>query len=300
LSGRVLAPEAEAGSAALAEREPQIPPHLLPELVIEPPRGLAQLDFRELWRYRELLYFLTWRDVKVRYKQTALGAAWAILQPVLTMVVFSLFFGRLAGLGEKTDLPYPIYVYAGLLPWQFFAGSVANCGASLVGSANLITKVYFPRLVIPLAAVGAALVDLGVAFLVLVGMMAWYGIALTPQLLLLPLCLLGAVLAAAGVGTLLAALTVAYRDFRYVVPFLVQIWMFVTPVIYPTSIVPERWRWLFALNPMAGIIDGFRAALLGAPVQPGPLALSLAVALALFGAGAAYFQKVEESFADVI
>jgi len=271
-----------------------------PELVIEPPCGWLQLDFRELWRYRELLYFLTWRDVKVRYKQTVLGAAWAILQPVMTMVVFSLFFGRLAGLGEKTDLPYPIYVYAGLLPWLFFAGSITNCGASLVGSANLITKVYFPRLVIPLAAVGAALVDLGVAFTVLLGMMAYYGIALTPNVLLLPLCLLGAILAAAGVGTLLAALTVAYRDFRYVVPFMVQIWMFVTPVIYPTSIVPEQWRWLFALNPMAGIIDGFRAALLGAPVQPGPLALSLAVALGCFLAGAAYFQKVEESFADVI
>jgi lipopolysaccharide transport system permease protein len=270
-------------------------------LVIEPPRGPGGIDWREIWRYRELLGFLTWRDIKIRYKQTALGAAWAILQPFLTMVVFSIFFGRLAGLGAKTGgVPYPIYVYAGLLPWTFFANAIGTCGNSLVGSSNLITKVYFPRLIIPLGAVGAGLVDLGVSFGILFAMMIYYGTALTWQVLLLPLFLAGTILAATGTGALLAALTVAYRDFRYVVPFLTQLWMFVTPVIYPASIVPERWRWLFALNPMAGLIDGFRAALLGRRLDWPHVGISIGAACLLFVVGALYFQRVERRFADII
>lgn len=270
-------------------------------LVIEPPRGAGGIDWREIWRYRELLGFLTWRDIKIRYKQTALGAAWAILQPFLTMVVFSIFFGRLGGLGEKTGgVPYPIYVYAGLLPWTFFANAIGTSGNSLVGSSNLITKVYFPRLIIPLGAVGAGLVDLGVSFVILFAMMLYYGTALTWQVLLLPLFLAGTILAATGTGALLAALTVAYRDFRYVVPFLTQLWMFVTPVIYPASIVPERWRWLFSLNPMAGLIDGFRAALLGRRLDWPHIGISIGAACLLFVVGALYFQRVERRFADII
>lgn len=269
--------------------------------VIEPRRGWARLDVGELWRYRELLYFLTWRDIKIRYKQTVLGAAWAILQPLLTMVVFSVFFGHLAGLGAKTQgVPYPIFVYAGLLPWTFFANAITAGSNSLVGSANLVTKVYFPRLIIPLASVGAGLVDLAVSFLVLLGMIAYYGTPLSWQWMLLPILIAGILLAATGVGTLLSALTVTYRDFRYVVPFLVQIWMFVTPVIYPPTIVPERWRWLLALNPMAGLIDGFRAALLASPLDGRQVGISLAAAALLFLAGTGYMRSAERRFADII
>src|SRR5947209_5645396 len=208
--------------------------------VIKPVHGWINVNWVELWRYRELLYFLTWRDIKVRYKQTLLGAAWAILQPVMSMVVFTIFFGRLAGLGHKTGgVPYPIYVYAGLLPWTFFANAVTNSGNSIVGSTNLITKVYFPRLIIPLASVAAGLADFMASFIVLLGMMLYYRTHVSAQLLLLPAFMLGTLFVATGVGTLLSALTVTYRDFRYVVPFMMQIWMFVTPVIYPASIVPR-------------------------------------------------------------
>jgi len=269
--------------------------------VIRPAEGWIRIDWRELWQFRELLYFLTWRDVKIRYKQTALGAAWAVLQPFLTMVVFALFFGRLAGLDRKTGgVPYPIYVYAGLLPWTFFASALAASGNSLVGSSNLITKIYFPRLSIPLAAVGAGLVDLAVSFTVLVGLMLFYRTPLSWQLLLVPLFLAGTVLVATGVGALLAALTVAYRDFQYVVPFMIQLWLFVTPVIYPSSIVPERWRWVLFLNPMAGLIEGFRAAFLARPLDWPAIALSVLISLGLFLAGTAYFQQVEDRFADII
>jgi lipopolysaccharide transport system permease protein len=269
--------------------------------VIEPPRGWAGVRWSELWLHRELLYFLTWRDLKIRYKQTVLGAAWAILQPFMTMVVFSLIFGRLAGLGAKTGgVPYPVYVYAGLLPWTFFAGAIANSANSLVGSSNLITKVYFPRLIIPLAAVGAGLMDFSISLVVLFALMGFYGTALSWQVLFLPLFLAGTLVAATGVGALLSALTVAYRDFQYVVPFLVQLWLFVTPVIYPSSLVPQQWRWLLSLNPMAGLIDGFRAAFLGRPLEWPQIGLSLLVAALLFLGGAAYFRKVERRFADVI
>jgi lipopolysaccharide transport system permease protein len=269
--------------------------------VIEPPRSWAGIDWKEIWRYRELLYFLMWRDVKIRYKQTVLGAMWAILQPFLTMVVFSIFFGRLAGLNAKTGgVPYPIYVFAGLLPWTFFSAAVASGGTSLVNSSNLITKVYFPRLIVPLAAVCTGLVDLAVSSSVLFVLMAYYRTDLSWQVMLLPLFVLGTVLAASGVGVLLSALTVSFRDFQYVIPFLVQLWLFVTPVIYPTAVVPERWRWALALNPMAGLIDGFRAAFLHRPLDWPQIGLSMATALFLFLAGACYFQQQERRFTDII
>jgi len=269
--------------------------------VLEPPKGWVGINWGEIWRYRELLYFLTWRDVKIRYKQTVLGAAWAVLQPVLTMVVFTIFFGNLAGLGQKTGgVPYPIYVYAALLLWTFFANAVANSGNSLVGNSNLITKVYFPRLIIPLSAVGAGLVDLVIASGVLLVLMAYYRIAPAAQLVFAPLFVLGTLLTATGVGMLLSALTVTYRDFRYVVPFVVQIWMFVSGVMYPPTIIPERWRWAFSLNPMGGLIEGFRASLLGRDVDWPNTAISLATAVIVFFAGAAYFRAVERRFADII
>ncbi len=272
-----------------------------PLLVIEPSHGRALIDWPEIWRYRELLYFLTWRDIKIRYKQTVFGAAWAILQPFVAMVAFSLFFGHLAGLAARTEgVPYPIYVYAGLLPWTFFANALTTSSHSLVGSASIITKVYFPRLLIPLAAVGAGLVDFAVSLSVLVAMMLYYRTPLSWQLLLLPVLLLGVVLAATGVGAMLSALTVAYRDFQYVVPFVVQLWLFVTPVIYPASIVPEPWRTVLSLNPMAGLVEGFRSALLARPFAWGSLLLSSTVSLALFLAGASYFRRLERRFADII
>lgn len=290
------APPAE--SVDLSGRDGQAEP---PLRVIEPPKGITGIDWKELWRYRELLYFLTWRDVKVRYKQTVLGAAWAILQPFTQMVVFTIFFGKLAGIGHKTGgTPYPIYVYAGLLPWTFFANSVTNCANALVGNTNLITKVYFPRLVVPFATVGAALVDWAVSFAVLIGLMLWYGTHLTWQIACVPLFLAGTIMAAAGVGSMLSALTVAYRDFRYVVPFLIQIWLFVTPVIYPSKMVPGRWRWLLDLNPMSGLIEGFRAAFLGGRLDWPHIGLSFIVSAALFLAGAVYFRSTERRFADII
>jgi lipopolysaccharide transport system permease protein len=289
---------------AIAERslaDAEATPTPLVLQVIEPARGRIGINWSELWHHRELLYFLTWRDVKIRYKQTVLGAAWAVLQPLMTMIVFSLIFGRLAGLGAKTGgTPYPVYVYTGLLPWTFFANAIANSGNSLIGSSNLITKVYFPRLIIPLAAVGAGLMDFAISLVVLFALMGFYGTAISWQVLFLPLFLAGTLVAATGVGALLSALTVAYRDFQYVVPFLVQLWLFVTPVIYPSSLVPQQWRWLLSLNPMAGLIDGFRAAFLGRPLEWPHVGLSLLVAGLLFVGGAAYFRKVERRFADVI
>lgn len=269
--------------------------------VIEAPRGMLGVNWREIWNYRELLYFMMWRDIKVRYKQTVLGAAWAVLQPIMTMVVFTIFFGHLAGLGKKTGgVPYPIFTYAGLLPWTFFANSIGKGGNSLVVDSNLITKVYFPRLVVPFASIAVGLVDLALSFAVLLVMMICYHTPLTWQLFLVPIFLAGAILAATGVGTLLSALTVSYRDFRYVVPFMTQIWMFVTPVMYPSSIVPAKWHWLMALNPMSGLIDGFRAAFLAQPIDWPPVGISLIVCTALFLASTSYFRSVERRFADII
>jgi lipopolysaccharide transport system permease protein len=271
----------------------------LPVRVYRKRRGWIPLDWRELWEFRELLFFLTWRDVMVRYKQTALGAAWAVLQPALTMVIFTLIFGRLAKL-PSDGFPYPIFVYAGLLPWTFFANAVTQSSNSLVNSANLITKVYFPRVLVPLATVCAGLVDFACAFLLLAVLLVWYHVPLTPMFALVPVMLLGTVVAAVAVGTILSALTVAYRDFRYVVPFAIQLWLYATPVMYATRAVPERWRLWYALNPMAGMTDGFRAAILGrTPLWPvvGVSAVTATLALVV---GLAYFQRVERRFVDIV
>jgi lipopolysaccharide transport system permease protein len=274
-------------------------PASLPTIVIRPSAGWVPLKLKELWEYRELLYFLVWRDVKVRYKQTVLGAAWAVIQPFFTMVVFSIFFGRLAGM-PSDGLPYPIFAYCALLPWQLFSHAMMESGNSLVANQNLITKVYFPRLVIPLSAVLAGLVDFGIAFLVLLGMMAYYGMAPTTAVATLPLFILLAIATALAVGLWLSALNVQYRDVRYTIPFLTQFWLFATPIAYPSSLVPEGWRTLYGLNPMAGVVEGFRWALLGTNA-PGPmLAVSVAVVLVLLIGGLYYFRRMEKTFADVV
>jgi lipopolysaccharide transport system permease protein len=273
--------------------------------VIAPARGWQLINVRELWRYRELLFFLTWRDVKVRYKQTLLGAAWAILQPVMMMVVFTIFFGRLAKL-PAGDLPYPIFVFAGLLPWTFFATAIASAGNSVVGSERLITKIYFPRLAVPFAAVAAAMVDFAIAFGVLGVIMLYYlmkgaNIHLGPGLLLTPVIFGLIALAATGVGTLLAALNVAYRDFRYVIPFLIQLWMFATPTIYMQPAAADGGLGAAILiNPMAGLVAAFRAATLGGPLPWGQLGGCVVVCVGLFLGGCFYFRKVEDNFADLI
>jgi len=272
----------------------------IPTIIIEPSRGWIGLKLRELWEYRDLLFFLAWRDISVRYKQTILGAAWAIIQPFFSMVVFSLFFGRLAQI-PSDGVPYPIFSYAALLPWTYFSSAMSSSSNSLVGSANLLTKVYFPRLVIPLASVIPPAIDFAIAFVVLLGMMAFYGIAPTWNVLWLPAFLLLALITALGVGLWLSAMNVQYRDVRYAVPFLVQFWMFASPVTYPSSIVPEQWRALYGLNPMAGVIEGFRWALLGTETSPGPLtAVSVGAALVLLVSGAYYFRRMERTFADVV
>lgn len=268
--------------------------------VIEPTPGWRLIDVGELWRYRELLYFLTWRDVKVRYKQTVLGATWAIIQPVMTMVVFTIFFGKLGGMSKFTDAPYAIFVYAALLPWNFFSQSVTTSAQSLIGGANLITKVYFPRLIVPFASVGGLLLDFALSFAVMLVLMVYYQVAPTINLLMVPLLVGGTILAALGIGTFLSALAVAYRDFRYVIPFMVSIWMFVSPVAYPFKVVPQEWRLLYALNPMAGIISGFRSAMLGEPFYWSAIGISFSVSLLLFVVGAFYFRRIERRFADIV
>jgi len=272
--------------------------------IIEPAKGWQLINFRELWRYRELLYFLTWRDVKVRYKQTLLGAAWAILQPVMMMVIFTIFFGRLAKL-PAGNLPYPIFVFAGLLPWTFFASAIANSGNSVVGSERLITKIYFPRLAVPFASILAAIVDFVIAFAVLAVMIAYYKMRGSPihlgsGLLIAPVIFAFIVLTATGVGTLLAALNVAYRDFRYVIPFLVQLWMFATPTIYMQPSAETGMRLTLFINPMAGFVAAFRACVLGGPMPYEQLGVCAAVSIAAFFFGCLYFRKVEDGFADVI
>jgi lipopolysaccharide transport system permease protein len=267
--------------------------------VIEPVRGWRSLDLRELWAYRELLLVLTMRDIKVRYKQTVLGAAWAILQPFITMVVFTIFFGRLANM-PSDGFPYPVFVYSALVPWTFFANAITSSSNSLVGSAHLISKVYFPRLIIPLSAIGVGILDFAVASSVLLGMMLYYGVGWSLNLIIAPVLLLAIMFTALGVGTCLSALTVSYRDFRYVVPFMVQLWMFVTPVVYPASLIPAQWRWLFHLNPMSGLIEGFRSAFLARPFDFVGLAISAGVSIGLLLVGIAYFERVERRFADII
>lgn len=269
--------------------------------VIGPRSGWQLVNVRELWAFRELIYFLTWRDVKVRYKQTMLGAAWAVLQPAMMMVVFTVFFSRMAGV-KSGDLPYPVFVYAGLLPWIFFSNAITAASQSVVGNQNLVTKVYFPRIIIPMGAAGAGLVDLGIAFTLLLGMMLCYGVVPGWGLLLLPVLVASLAVAALGLGALFAALTVAYRDFRYVVPFLMQLWMFATPSIYmdASSLAQSRWKALLPLNPVYGLVGGFRQAMLGEPLDGFSIALSLMVSCLLLAAGCAYFRRVEQNFADVI
>jgi len=272
----------------------------LPVTVIRPSSGWVPLKLRELWRYRELLYFLVWRDVKVRYKQTALGAAWAIIQPFFTMLVFSLFFGRLANI-PSDNIPYPLFSFAALVPWTFFANGLGQASDSLVGNANLIKKVYFPRLVVPFAAVLSGVVDFALAFVVLLVMMLFYGRVPTINVIWLPLLLLLALITALGVGLWLSALNVEYRDVRYVVPFLTQFWLFATPIAYPSSLLSEPWRTLYGLNPMVGVVEGFRWALVGTDTAPGTIVLvSALAALAILISGAYYFRRMEQTFADVV
>ena len=271
-----------------------------PVLRITPPSGWFALPFGELWAYRELLYFFVWRDIKIRYKQTAIGAAWAVLQPFLTMMVFSLFFGRLAHI-PSDGLPYPIFYYSALLPWMYFATALQNATNTIVENQRLITKVYFPRLALPFSSVLSGLVDFGISFLMFIAMMAYYGIRPAAALVWLPAFLLLAVLTALGVGLWLSALNAMYRDVRYVLPFLVQVWMFASPVAYPSSLVPVKWRWLYGLNPMAGVIEGFRWSLVGQGEAPGRLLLGSAVVVVLvFLSGVAYFQRMESTIADIV
>ncbi len=291
---------ASGDEASIDLPDPHVVPYHGPIAIIEPRPGWKFLDFQEMWRYRELLYFLVWRDVKVRYKQTILGALWAILQPVATMVVFSIFFGRMAEMSAGND-PYPLFVFAGLLPWTFFSTAVTGAGGSVVGEQNLVTKVYFPRLFIPLGSVGAGLVDFAIAMCVLVVMMLGYGKMPSIEMLALPALILALLSAALGVGVLLAALTVAYRDFRHVVPFMVQLWMFATPCIYMrTETIGPRWNAILPLNPVFGIIKNFRAAALGESFDGYSLSISCTVALLLLALGCLYFRRVERSFADII
>ena len=275
-----------------AERE-------IPVTIIQPSRGLLSLKLGELWRYRELLYFLTWRDVKIRYKQAVLGFLWAFIQPFLKMVVFSIIFGGLAKM-DSEGFPYPIFLYAGLLPWQFFADAVNRSGQSIVAGANLITKVYFPRLIMPVASVGAALADFAISFGILIAMMFYYRVSPGGSILMVLPLVLVTILCALGIGIFVSALNTAYRDFRYALSFLVQIWMFLTPVVYPVTLIPERFRWVILLNPMAGIVGAYRSAILGKPFAWGNLGISLGIATVMFLIGLAYFRRTERYFADVV
>ena len=267
---------------------------------IQPSSGWVGVDFRELWAFRELLAFRAVRDLKVRYKQTLFGAAWAVMQPLATMVVFSIFFGRLAGLDQRTEVAYPVSVFCALLPWQLFAACLTQSSNSLVDNAHVLTKVYFPRLIVPLATLLCALVDFCVSFVVMLLMMAWYGIAPGPAIVLLPVFLLFALAAALAVGLWLSALNVLYRDVRYVVPFVVQLWLFATPVAYPIDLVPARWQWAYGLNPMVGVIGGFRWALLGDAPPRASMLVSVLITAALLVGGLYYFRRMERHFADVI
>ena len=299
-------PEAPGAAASAQPQRQELAPAELSTTYIRPAGGWQLVNVRELWQYRELLYFLTWRDVKVRYKQTLLGAAWAILQPVMMMVVFTIFFGRMAHVSSG-EVPYPLFAFAGLLPWTFFSTAIANAGNSVVGSERLITKIYFPRLAVPLATVGAAVVDFVIALGVLILMMAWYrmrgaAVHFGAGLLIAPLVFALIALAATGVGTLLAALNVSYRDFRYVIPFMVQLWLFATPTVYmqPAVSASSQMRAVLLVNPLAGLIAAFRSAMLGGPIPWGHLAVASLASLVIFVIGCLYFRKVEDSFADVI
>ena len=269
-------------------------------LVLKPSRGWMGINLNEVWKYRELLFFLIWRDVKVRYKQTVLGATWAIIQPFFMMVIFTIVFGNLAKI-PSDGIPYPIFSYTALVPWTFFASGLNKSSNSLLASSALIKKIYFPRLVIPLATVFSGLVDFVLAFIVLLGMMMFFGIVPTVAVLWLPFFLLLALVTSLGVGLWLTAMNVQFRDIRYIVPFLVQAWMYASPVVYPSSLLSEPWRTVYGINPMAGVVEGFRWALLGTNTKPGPIIfVSTLVALVLLISGAFYFRRLEKSFADVV
>jgi len=285
-------------NSQLAIRNSQ--PSVLTTLRIAPSKGWVSLRLHELWEYRELLYFLIWRDIKVRYKQTALGATWAIIQPFFTMVVFSLFFGHLGKI-PSDGIPYPLFSFAALVPWTFFANGLGQSSNSLVGNANLITKIYFPRLIVPLASVFSGIVDFVLAFVVLLGMMLYYGLVPTLHVFWLPLFVLLALVTSLGVGLWFSALNVEYRDVRYIVPFVTQFWLFATPIAYPSSLLSQPWRTIYGLNPMVGVVEGFRWALLGTNTAPGPIiAVSSAAALVILVSGAFYFRRMEKTFADIV
>ena len=269
-------------------------------VLIRPERGWLSIDFKEIWTYRDLLFLLAWRDVSVRYKQSAVGIGWAIIQPFMMMIVFTVVFGKFAKLPSE-GIPYPVYTYCALLPWNYFARSLTESSNSLVGSTHLITKVYFPRLVLPLSKVFAGLVDFAIAFLMLAAMMAWYGIKPTSGVFFLPFFLFLAMLSSLGVGLWLTAVNVKYRDVAFVVPFLAQFWMYASPVAYSTRIVPERWKWAYGLNPMAGVIDGFRWALLGTtPPDSVMTCVSFIIVLVVLISGLFYFRRMEKTFADIV
>lgn len=273
----------------------------VPLVVLRPTSGWSAINFRDLWLFRELIFFMTWRDLKVRYKQTFLGASWAILKPLLTMVVFSIFFGELAGV-PSDGVPYPIFAFTALLPWELFANALSVASRSMVQNRHMITKVYFPRIILPLASVLAGLVDFLVAFVILVGMMLYYGISPTSAVWLLPFLLLLTMITALGIGLWLSALNVLYRDVNYVTPFLTQFWLFITPIAYPTSLLPDQWHLLYALNPMTGVVEGFRWALLGTG-QGAPslmLAVSASISVLLLISGLFYFRRMESVFADMV
>lgn len=283
-----------------AESATALPESSIPKTILRPSKGWVSLRLGELWIYRELLYFLVWRDVKVRYKQTVLGAAWAIIQPVMTMVVFSLFFGKLAQV-PSDGVPYPIFSFAALVPWTLFAFGLSQGANSLVGSQNLIKKVYFPRLVIPIASVFAGAVDFLLSLTVLFGMMFFFSVELSWNLLWLPVFALMAMATALAVALWLSAMNVQFRDIRYVVPFLTQLWLFATPVAYPSSLLSEPWRTVYGINPMVGVVEGFRWAMLGTDTRPGPIILASSAACILFlVSGLYYFRRMEKTFADVV
>jgi lipopolysaccharide transport system permease protein len=291
LKSRIETPETQPEKITALPAEPLV--------VIEPNKAWTALELKDLWAYRELLYFLTWRDVKVRYKQTELGVAWAVIQPLFTMLVFTLFFGRLAGV-PSDNIPYPLFAYAGLLGWTFFANAITNSGNSLVGSANLITKVYFPRIIIPAAAVAAGLVDLAIAFVILVILMFYYQVGLTWNILMFPVVVFLTTLLALGTGMWLSALNVKYRDVRFALPFLVQLWMFVSPVIYPTSFLPAKYRWVLWVNPITGLIEGFRSSLFGLRFNWLALVTSTVLTLLILIYASYSFRRMEKSFADIV
>jgi len=289
----------EPTSNSVQNDSPSSPPLEISRVVIESEESGVQLNLGDLWAYRELLYFLTLRDIKVRYKQTLMGAVWVVIQPLMTMLIFTLIFNKFARLDTK-DIPYPLFAYSGLLLWTFFSNAVTTGTYSLVNNSHLVTKVYFPRVFMPAAAVGAGLVDLAIASLLLISLAIYYGVRPSWGALLLPLMVILAAMLALGTGMLVSALTVKYRDLRHALPFVMQFWMFASPVIYPSSIVPDQWRWLLLINPMTGILEGFRAALTGQPFDWTMLVISAAVATTLLAVAFYVFRGLEDTFADLI